>query len=320
MQSTLSPKQADDPHDVLVVAPDAAVRVVPSDEELSNLLHQAARHRSDTPTGAASDLPAGATVPPVDTTFRPAAVNDVLVAGHRRSIGGQAVRAFTALLLAVCIGGAAIAWQSSGNVAKQIVAKWAPQFILTSLLPVEKPGLSEQSAPPVAQADAANAAPPQPAPPAQSAAEAVAPAAAPSADSAQLIQSMARDLASVGQVVEQLKASIEQLKAGQQQMSRDAAKVSEAKASEVKTSEVTTSEQNLRPRISALPPRPPAARARKPMPPYYPPPQAAAAPVLPQTAAPYVPRQPEPPPQATAPPLTDPELASVPRPPMPVRP
>jgi hypothetical protein len=327
MQSTLSPKQADDPHDVLVVAPDAAVRVVPSDEELSNLLHQAARHRSDTPTGAASDLPAGATVPPVDTTFRPAAVNDVLVAGHRRSIGGQAVRALTALLLAACIGGAAIAWQSSGTLAKQMIAKWAPKLILTSLLSPEKTEPPAQPAPyagpPAVQAADANAAPPQaappqPAPPAQTAAQAVAPATA--ADSAQLIQSMARDLASVGQEVEQLKASIEQLKAGQQQMSRDAAKVSEAKASEVKASEVKASEQNLRPRISALPPRPPAARARKPMPPYYPPPQAAAAPVLPQTAAPYVPRQPEPPPQATAPPLTDPELASVPRPPMPVRP
>jgi hypothetical protein len=41
---------------------------------------------------------------------------------------------------------------------------------------------------------------------------------------------------------------------------------------------------------------------------------------LPLTAAPYyVPRQAEPPPQATEQQLTDPELASVPRPPMPLR-
>ena len=252
MHSTLKPKQADDPHDVLVVTPDDArvvpsgdaVRVAPSDEELANLLREAARHHSDPQTHTGSDSPAGppvppvdTPVPPVDTTFRPAAVNDLLVAGPRQSIGGRAVRAFTALLLAACIAGAAIAWQSSGNVAKQIVAKWAPQFILT-LLPLEKPDLSAQPTPPAVQAADANAAPPQPAPPAPAAPEAVAPAtAAPSADSAQLIQSMARDLASVGQEVEQLKASIEQLKAGQQQMSRDAAKASEVKASEVKASE-----------------------------------------------------------------------------------
>ena len=40
MDSTLKPKQSDDPHDVLVVAPDA-VRVAPEDE-LSSLLHEAA--------------------------------------------------------------------------------------------------------------------------------------------------------------------------------------------------------------------------------------------------------------------------------------
>jgi hypothetical protein len=325
MQSTLKPKQTDDPHDILVVAPDVA-RVAPpdADEELANLLREAARHHSDPQTHTGSDSPAAppvprvdTPVPPVDTTFRPTAVNDLLVAGHRRSIGGRAVRAFTALLLAACIGGAAIAWQSSGTLAKQVIAKWAPKLILTSLLPSENTEPPAQPAPPAVQAADANAAPPQPAPPVQSAAQSVASAtAAPSADSAQLIQSMARDLASVGQEVEQLRASIEQLKAGQQQMSRDAAKTSEVKASEVKASEVKASEQNLRPKtsaISALPPRPPAARARKPMPPpYYPPLQAAAASALPQTAAPqtaapYVPRKPEPPPQAAQPPA-DPEL------------
>jgi hypothetical protein len=56
-------------------------------------------------------------------------------------------------------------------------------------------------------------------------------------------------------------------------------------------------------------------RARKPM---LPPPQAAAYPALPPpAAAPYVPRQAEP--QAATQTLADPELASVPRPPMPLR-
>ncbi|HEX9471653.1 MAG TPA: hypothetical protein VF957_19180 [Bradyrhizobium sp.] len=323
MNSTLKPKQTDDPHDVVAVAPDVA-RVVPAFEELSNLLRHAARHQSgpqaNTGPGVAAASGVAATppapsIPTVDTTFRPAAVNDVQnnvhAAGSRRSIGRRAVRAFAALLVATCIGVAGIVLNAHGDVAKQI-AKSVPK-LLTSLL-LQKPGLPAQPTAPTVEADAANTAPPQPASPAQAAPEAAAPAAATSPEQAQLLQSMAHDLATVGQQVEQLKASIEELKAGQQQMSREIAKASE---------------QNLRPKISAAsapPPRPAAARPRKPMP-SYPPPQAAAAPPLPQSpapyvpppsAAPYMPRQAEPPPQAAAQPQ-DEELSSVPRPPMPVR-
>jgi hypothetical protein len=296
MHSTLNPKPTDDPHDFVVGAPNA-VRVAPADEELSNLLQEAARRFSNPRTHTGSDFPAGAPVAPVDTTFRPAAINDVQVPGERGSIGKSAVRAFTALLLAACIGVAAIAWQSSGNVAKQIIATWAPKFILTSLLPaLENQGLPAQR--PTVQAAAANTAPPQPAPPAQTAPEGVAPTtAALSPGEPQLLQSMARDLATAGQEIEQLKASIEQLKASQEQMSRDIAKAPV---------------QNLRPKISALPPR--SVPARKPMPP-FPPPQSAAASTLPQAGAPSVPQQSEPQPQATAQPQTEP----VPRPPMPVQ-
>jgi hypothetical protein len=236
MHSTLDPKQTDDPHDFLVVAPDV-VRVAPADEELSKLLRDAARHLSDQQTHTRSDLPAGPPVPPVDTTFRPAAVNGVQVPGHRRSIGRPAVRAFTALLLAACISAAGIAWQS--DAAKKMIAKLATQLVMTASLPPEKPGLSAQPTPPAVETAAA--APSQPAALAQSAPEAVAPtAAAPSVESAQSLRTMAHDIASVGQEIEQLKASIEQLKASQQQISRDVAKASE---------------QNLRPRISAPPPR-----------------------------------------------------------------
>src|SRR5207247_119385 len=202
---------------------------------------------------------------PVDTTFRPAAVNDVLVPGRLRSIGTGAMRAFAAVLLATCIGVAGIAWESYGDAAQQMIAQWAPRLALTSSLPPEKPALSAQPAPapPVVQADAATSAPPPPVPPAQTAAPGVAPSAA--AESAQLLQSMARDLATVGQEIGQLKASIEQLKASQQQISRDIAKASEAKASEAKASEMKASEakasemkasetkaseQSLRPRIA----------------------------------------------------------------------
>ena len=290
MHSTLNPKQTDDPHDFLVVAPDI-VLIAPADAELSSLAPDAMRYPSDPQTHIGSDFSAGIAVPPVDT-FRAAAVNNVQVPGERGSIGKSAVRAFTALLLAACLGLAAIAWQSSGNVAKQIIAKWAPKFILTSLLPaLENPGLPEQPSPPTVQASAPKAAPPQPAPLAQTAPEGVAAnAAALPPESAQLLHSMALDLATARQEIEQLKAK---------QMSREIAKASK---------------QNLRPKISAPPPRSAAAPARKPMPP-FPPRQAAAAPTLPQAAAPSVPRQPEPQPQATAQPQAEP----VPRPPMPVQ-
>src|SRR6266436_264396 len=249
MHSTLKPKQTDDPHDFVVVAPDAArvapdparvapdparvvpdparvvpdparvvldpVAVAPADDELSSLLHDAARRLSQAQARAASDLPADAAVPPVDTTFRPAAVNDVLVPGRLRSIGRGAMRAFAAVLLATCIGVGGIAWQHYGEAAQQTIADWMPQLALTSLLPSE-----------------------QPAPSVQAPAQGVAPgAAALPAESAQSLQSMARDLASVGQEIAQLKVSIEQLKGSQQQMSRDIAKASEIKASEVKAPE-----------------------------------------------------------------------------------
>src|SRR5216684_2630486 len=203
MPSTLNPKQADpyaDPHDDVLVA-----RI---DEELSKLAPDAMRNPSDPQPHIAPDFYAGLAVPPVDTTFRAAAVNNVRVPGQPPSIGRRAVRAFTAFLLAACIGAAAIASQSSGNVAKQMIGKWVPKLFLTSSPPLENTALPEQPSPPVIQANAAQAAPPQPAPPAQTAAESVAPAtAAPSPDSAQLLESMARDLAAARQEIDQLKAS-----------------------------------------------------------------------------------------------------------------
>jgi hypothetical protein len=307
MHSTLTAKPGDDPHDVVVVAADA-VRVAPSDEEeLSSLLQQAAHHRSG--TRAASDIAVGR-VPPVDATFRPGFVDDVRVPGGRRSTAARALRGFMALLLTACIGVAAVGWKAYGDVAKRQIARWTTQFVLTSSLTSEQPASAMPPAPLAVPADAAS---PQPAPPAQAAAEAVAPAAAPSADAAPSLQSMARDLAAVTQQVEQLKASIAELTASQQQMSRDLAKASEVKASELKASET-----GPRPRLPAAPPRAVAARVRKPVSP-YPPPQVLVPPP-PQAAAPYVPRQTELQPQfAAEPPQADPELSSVPRPPMPLR-
>src|SRR5664279_4586819 len=178
MHSTLTAKPSDDPHDVVVVAPDA-IRVAPSDDEISDLLQQAARHRSDTQTrAAASDFAAGAMVPEVDTTsFRAASVNDVPAPGEHRSMARRALRGIIALLLAASFGAAAIAWKGYGDVAIRQIAKLTTQIVLVSSLTSEKPALAVQPEPAAVPADAANTVSPQPAPAAQTAAEAAAPAA-----------------------------------------------------------------------------------------------------------------------------------------------
>src|SRR5229473_1316859 len=322
MQSTPNPNQTD-PDDVLVIAPDIVLVARPdrAEKEFSNLAHDAMSRPSDSQTHMAPDFSAGPSVLPVDTTFRAAAVNDGQVRGSRRSIGVRAIRACIGFLLAVCLAVAASLWQSHGDAAKQIVARWVPQFALTSSSPQQNPALAEQPGPSAVQASAANAAAAQPVPPAQTATEGVAAASATlSPESTQLLQSMAGDLAHAEQEIEQLKASIAQLKASQQQMSRDFAKASETKASEAKVAEAKASgakasgakasdakasEQNLRSRLSAAVRRSAAASARKPIPPLP----------SPQAAAPSAPRHGEPQPQPTAQPQT--ELA--PRPPMPLR-
>src|SRR5712671_6151944 len=169
------------------------------------------------------------------------------------------------VLLAVCIGAAVIAWQSPfyGDAARQIIARWAPQLVPTSSLTLESPGLPAQPSPPTVQAAAAKTAPPQPAPLAQTAPEDVAPtAAALSPESAQQLQSMARDLATLGQEIEQLKTS-------QEQMVRDNANAAEQlKASQEQMARVIAkaSEQSVRPKISAPLPRPTATPTRRPVP------------------------------------------------------
>src|SRR5205814_7695776 len=131
MNSPLPAKPCDDPCDVVGVAPDA-VRVAPSDEELSNLLHQAAAYRSETQTRTES--PGGRAAPPVDTAFRAASVDDVLGSGGR-SMARRAARGLIALLLAACIGLAPAAWKSSGAAGNRKSATSATQVVATSSTP-----------------------------------------------------------------------------------------------------------------------------------------------------------------------------------------
>src|SRR5258707_15340446 len=227
MDTALNPKQTD-PRDVLLAR---------ADEELAHAHEQIARANEEI-ARAEIQLSKLEHVP-----------------GNRTWFDRPAVRGLTGLLMAACIGVAAIAWQSSyGDAAKEIIARWAPQRVATSSPPLENPGLAAQPSPPAVEAAGANTAPSQPALLAQTVPEDVAPTAAPpSPELTQVLQSMARDLATLGQ-------EIEQLKVGQEQMARVLAKASE---------------QNLRPKMSA--PRPTAATTRKPVP-TLPSPQAIAQP------------------------------------------
>ena len=128
----------------------------------------------------------------------------------------------------------------------------------------------------------------------------------------------------MGQQIAALKASIEQLKASQdqmaQQMSRDVARTPVARTSQTKPAPVVSVEQSLRAKVTAaLSPRP-AAPPRRPRPVYAPQASAALPPAI--TAPPMPPPQPAPPPLQYEPRAQAVDQADgdpVMRPPMPVR-
>ncbi|MGY0574227.1 hypothetical protein ACTGJ9_026760 [Bradyrhizobium sp. RDM12] len=181
--------------------------------------------------------------------------------------------AFVTFLFAGGSAAATMAWEKHGDTAMQMLAEWTPA--LTSLLPSTSQTASvaaAQAAPPAAQDQAADQTAATPAAPT------VAAAAAPAAtqtDATQTVESMTRDIAAMAQQIDQLKTSIAELKAGQEQMVREMAKpptprpIAEAKPP-----------GDPRARVSALPPRAPAPTVRKPkpvvshtyMPTYSPPP------------------------------------------------
>lgn len=251
-----------------------------------------------------------AAVPSVDTAVRVAASD-----GHglkKRSAAGKWLRgAFVTFLFAGGSAAATIAWEKHGDTVKPMLAQWTPA--LASLLPATSqtaPVAAAEAAPPTVQAaapaatDQSAAAPPP-----------VQVAAAPQPDATQSAQSMTRDLGLMAQQIEALKASIAELKAGQEQMAREMAKPPAPKP-------VTEARPPVDPRarVSALPPRPAPPPVRKPKP------------VVSQTYTPAyapAPLAPPPPSQAAAVPPPAPPVATtqavadddgpVVRPPMPLR-
>lgn len=258
-----------------------------------------------------------AAAPSVDTAVRLSASDDHI--RPKRSAAGKWLRgAFMTFLLAGGSAAATIAWEKHGDTAKQMLAEWTPA--LASLLPSTSqtaPVAAAQAAPPAAQDQAADQTAAAPAAPVATAAAAPVANAAPAAaqtDSGPAVESMARDIAAMAQQIEQLKANIAELKAGQEQMVREMAKPPAAKP-------VAEAKPPVNPpaRVSALPPRAPASMpVRRPKP------------VVSHTYAPaYAPAPPPSqaaamPPPAVAPPVAATQAVAdddgpVVRPPMPLR-
>jgi hypothetical protein len=303
MQSTINAKLAH-LHDVLVVASDVAP-VAPSDPTPSSP-PTAAPAPEIQPKSELSAAP----IPPVDASFR-ATATDPAASARPSALRRWVSRLLAGVVMAVSLGAAAVAWESHGEEAKQLVAQWTPRLIAT-LMPSANRVSAGQSGPAAADASAATPteAPPQPAAalPAQTAGEAPASAAPVTPDSAQLLQSMAGDVTSLRQEIGQLKASIEQLKVGQEQMAREVAKASDPKPRPRIAAPTARAAPAMPSRPMAVaPPRPPVASYR--------PAAASLPPPPPPSAAPYRARDYE----AEAQPPLDPELSSAPRPPMPVR-
>jgi hypothetical protein len=213
MQSTLT-LQPTDPHDAFAIEPEVARADQASPDPVHEVLSLLSRRRAQ----MASDAPAATTIPTVDTTFRATAVDAANVPGDRPAKRAWAKKVIVTFLFALCSALAASAWKYHGEATRQLMSNWMLPSAFSSSAPTQTP------APAPVQAAAAEQAPAQPAPAAPPPAGAAPALAASPADSAQLLPSMARDLATMGQQIEQLKASIDQLRDSQAQMSRDIAK------------------------------------------------------------------------------------------------
>lgn len=290
-----------DPHDAFRISADI-VRASRIDTDAATLAPDLTVR---TEPKISTTLEAPAAAPSVDTAVREAA-SDLRASRKRSPLRRWLAGASLSMLFAAGSVAATIAWQTHGDTAKEIISAWVPTLTASQATPAT----AEQPATPEEQATADQpAATPTEQPQAATAAAPVVTA----PDIPSSMQAMTRDLAAMGQQIEQLKATIAELRAGQEQMAREMAKSSAPKPAEAKI-------VDPRARVSALPPKPPAATApppvRKPKPvatpayapsyapmPIAPPPQAAAVP---------------PPPAAASQAVAD-DDGPVVRPPMPVR-
>jgi hypothetical protein len=286
MRSTL--RQIDDPHDA-PIAPD----IVPAEWAELQPAQPANDAASREKLFAEISQAAQTAAPKVDNSFRASDVNDI-PARKKKSSRAWVKSAATAFVFALVSAVAAAAWKHHGDAATETLASWVP---LPSA--ISSPA-AEANAQPVEQAAAAQ-------PAAEAPVSAATPALPPEAE--QQIQSMTRDLAAMGQQIEQLKATIETLKANQQAAAAPPPAPPVARAH----TPAPKPKASAAPKPPAPPPVTHSSRAT------YPPAMQAAA-VPPPAAAPppayprSYPAQTYPPPQATVQPNGEPVV----RPPMPM--
>ena len=268
--------------------------------------------------------PAASPQPASEPALRAAPLNDnigdIRIPAPRARSGRGVV-----VLLAVCAGVAAtMAWHSYGDEAKQRLSSLVPQLFAQAPAPTQSANAAEpqdaasQTVAPQAVADpapaqessAAASATPAPASavpaPATPAAETPPTQAALPPEVTQSIETMAREIAS-------LKQTVEQLQAGQQQLSRDIAKANEHGTRHKVAEQASKPAPRPRPRHTSAP-----AAASRTVAPYSPPP-------VYSQSQPYQPRAVQHdayiPPPAPAPRQLPPQPgdSSAPRPPMPLQ-
>ncbi|MES2602045.1 MAG: hypothetical protein V4602_14665 [Pseudomonadota bacterium] len=227
--------------------------------------------------------------------------------------------------LIVCAGiAAAAAWHAYGDDAKQRLSHLVPQLLAGTATPTQSADAAESQnatpqvtapqpgADPAPTQDTAAAAPAMPPVPATTPSTAA--AVTPLAEAALTPDEVAQSIVTMSREIASLKQTIEQMQAGQQQLSRDVAKVTE----EARRKPVAQAPKPApQPRAQRVATPAPVTRSAQPYPPQaYPQGQ-----TYPQSASQRDAYIPPAPPQQSAPTQLPPQPGdtSVPRPPMPLR-
>lgn len=289
-----------------------------SHDTIAAQLRALAKPRTDDDLPGPSITPAATPEPAAnEPSVRAAPLNDN--AGDVRIPTPRARSGRSVAFLAICAGTAAAAWHFYGDQAKQRLSDLMPQFLAPATAPAPTPntGAAEPQdaasqtaapqpaaipAPPQESSNPASVPPPEPAP--------TTPAAETPPAQASLPPEVTRSLETMAQEIASLKQTVEQLRAGQQQLSSDVAKISEHAARQKPAERASKPASRQRPRHASTP-----AVASRPVAPYSPPQTFPQRQIYPQGTAPREAYTPPPAPTQLPP---QPGDSTAPRPPMPL--
>jgi hypothetical protein len=298
----------------------------PHDAIAAQLRALSTAHAKDTsgPDVTPEASPEPANEPPLSAT----PLNDNT--GNLRILASPARTGRKVVLLAICAGVAAtMAWHVYGDQAKQQFSSLLPQFLAEAPAPTQSANAAEpqdvtsQAAAPEPAADVPAPAPPQEssnaasATPTPAAPTPATPAAEPPPTQAALPPEVTKSLETMAQEIASLKQTVEQLRTGQQQLGNDVAKISEQATRHKRAEQPPKPTSRQRSRHSSTPAAasrtPVASHTRAPGPPPQPQSHRQIHPQAPTQREAYIP----PPAPARLPP--PPGDSSVPRPPMPLQ-